>query len=153
MKLYAGEIRIGKNPVNHTVIRPTRTKPKPAVGDRPAVPTDYLTAPEIMILRHLHDADSVVKLELRGEQKRSVRFEKSRLLERYGEKAFKEVFGPVETVMRLPEEIDLAAADEDKPDDGDGGMEFTPVEAAVKPQTGGVAAAFEPEPEPELEPA
>lgn len=141
MKLYAAEINIGKNPVNHTVFRPSR-KAKPANGDRPAINDDHLTAAEIMLLRHLHDADSVVKIEVRGEQKRSHRAEKARLLERYGEKTFKAVFGPPESVTRLPEELDLGGPDEDGNEDD--GMDFEPVEPAPKPPalSGGIAAAF-----------
>jgi hypothetical protein len=136
MKLYAAEIRIGKNPVNHTVFRPTR-KAKPATNERPALPDDHLTAAEIMILRHLHDTDSVVNIEVRGEQRRSHRYEKTRLLERYGKKPFEAVFGPVDGVTRLPEEL---GRDEDEGE----GDEPVFVEPAPKPPvlSGGVAAAF-----------
>lgn len=142
MKLYAAEINIGKNPVNHTVFRPSR-KAKPANGDRPAIHDDHLTAAEIMLLRHLHDADSVVKIEVRGDSRRTHRAEKARLLARYGEKTFKAVFGPPESVVRLPEELDLGAPEQDEDDKGED-MDFEPVEPAPKPPalSGGIAAAF-----------
>lgn len=129
MHLYSAEINVGKNPVTMTVFRPTRTN---------KTNTDALTPAEVMVLRKLHGDDSVRNIEYWGNDRRTSKAERDRLIGLYGAKSFESVFGPVAAMPKMPEELDLTPPEEDE-DDG------VPVEPRGPDVvlSGGAAAAYD----------
>lgn len=96
MKLYSGKIRLAGNLLNEV----------PRIG---------LTAPEIIILRHIHGADAVVNIQETGSDKRPHGEERDRLAQAYNPKVVFDLFGLEhrELPIELPR-AEVAGAEDDE---------------------------------------
>lgn len=68
------------------------------------IPKNGVTAPEVMILRHIHGPDAVVSLQPRRNDRRPHLEEIDRLRREYGAKAFSSVFGDG-YIEKLPQKL------------------------------------------------
>lgn len=84
-----------------------------------------VTAPEVMLLQHLHGHDAVRSIQPTVMDKRGHREERARLIMTYGDRVVTELFGgphlrlPIQLVDDLDDESDDDES-EDKSDDDDG---------------------------------
>lgn len=75
------------------------------------VPKSGVSAPEVILLQHIHGNDAVVGLSLVSDTARRDAEERDRLNQEYGEKVVKEVFGI--TSLPLPTELSGYGEDEE----------------------------------------
>lgn len=111
MKFYRGLVNVGREPVVTQVQRGfkpmTYNADKQPVQIANAPPFNPMSAAEVVILRHLHGADSVTELYEVGERKQlSFAAARDYLETNYGEKTVAAVFGPRGAGARLPREVE-----------------------------------------------
>lgn len=85
-----------------------------------------LTAPEVMVLTHIHGQDAIRGVEEGDQVKRPATVERARLEELYGVKAVSAVFGPTVAGAKLPTKLSVTSSEDD--DDGDPGGDGATVE-------------------------